>query len=277
MEDAILIGSGSDGDIHWEADFAILAEIELMIVDFQSADEPLMRSEIETKLNLAPPRKRKTSDHEIETISDLISDFARYDNNLYDSDQPNASMWQDVYVQNRNLDAFKDHMIKLRACLDEIAVERDIKSKLDKITSDLPIRVHVKTASDQPIDITSKLSEITAILEAAEQKLHVVDPFLIDAVSRRVVYLQSHQSYRKATPEDDKIAELLARDHELYRVDERTSDGMAHIPYFAGQMRSREMGWYQELSTLVADDEEALNVAVDLRRRLNLQLLANMD
>jgi len=272
MKDAILIGSGSDGDIRWDVDFKILDEIELLIVDFQSADEPLMRSEIETKLNLAAPRKRKTKDHEIETISDLISDIARYD-----SDQPNASMWQDVYIDHKDLDAFKDHMIKLRTCLDEIAVERGIKSKLDKITSDLTIRVHAKTALDLPIDITSKLSEITTILEAAEQKLLVVDPFLIDAASRRIVYLQSHQSYRKAKPEDDKIAELLARDHELYRVDERTSDGMAHIPYFAGQMRSREIGWHQELSTLVADDEETLNLAVDLRRRFILQLSANMD
>jgi hypothetical protein len=120
--------------------------------------------------------------------------------------------------------------------------------------------------------ITNKLSEIRSILKTSTEILHVVEPFMIDAASRRIVYLQSHQSYRSPSPEDEKIAEILEADHKLYRVAERPSDGMAHIPYFAGQRRSREMGWYQEFSTLVADDDESLAIAVELRKRFNNQL-----
>ncbi len=257
----IEIGSGEGGHYDWEPEFLELNEVGLILNQFES----------EGKLNIVkeqtPYWKHSKSEPDIWT---LIDPFVRSEREIHDPDQPIASVWEKVFLEERQkqhlLEMISKTLMDLRALAQEHLVKR--RSQNDA-------RLFESMDSNQFREQQKKsdlVSQIVFHLRSGTKDLECFGNFLVSMSSKQIYYLTEHQSYRKELPDEDLAARELEKGFDLIRTYESSQPDDPWIAHFAGSRRLQVMGWGQTHSRLHHQNEDDLQALLRVRRQFNRQV-----
>ena len=212
IENETLIGSGSDNDIDWIVEFQIIDLISEQITDFESVEETILYSEIVKNLDPSFTKFfQSTSDYRTDQIEDvlyLLENWISIQTEMHDPDQPNASLWQKVYIQDENRIEFKNFLEAIFQVIQKLKIEKKIDHKLNNLLMLLKEKELNKKEKEKEKrileneksrklieeknieEIKGLLSEIRNFMEFKSEKIQAIGNFLINSKSQLIVYLK---------------------------------------------------------------------------------------
>ena len=117
--------------------------------------------------------------------------------------------------------------------------------------------------------IKNDMDVITEFTNNPKQRFLCHNYVLVDSEMQNIWVLLEHTAYRKNDLVTKSVSGQLEKsDYTVIRLLEARPKGSSHIPYFAGPMRDRVMGWDQNISIIVNESDQSLcNEAMKIREK----------
>ena len=278
----IEIGSGEDGHYDWISEFSILEDLQHILIEMESVDRNLKERKLSVFLTAL--RKQDPNIPKLEYFDDAF-DLIKYhpaisvDGEFFDPDMPVSSIWSTVFVKRSSipkliqlLESAKEKLETycerenvpelLKHQKDEADLQRRKRADIDKkqrVEREREDQTRRKREDDEWVETT--FSKVEKAIKRGS-RLEQIDAFLIDSDSQEIFVLTIHKDYQKARSDREfRVTQKLMGRYIVYEIEEGSSPGSRHIPYFAGAMRRHVMGWRQNKSVLFCANVEGLQKA----------------
>lgn len=273
--DFIEIGSGEDNSIDWDVRFESLKDIDLILNDYESVDKVISNNELIRILDeLRDLETSVPSASNFNSAFDLIEGCVQVDQEFFDPDMPTSSYWKKITAEESQIPSLIALINRAYDLFKRLHEKDDIPELIDKIYKDIEVKKRQKEegiAKKQEAEFKSQVANLLSeINKVFEQKtgLHHLHPYLINLDDGMVLVLTGHTSYQKNRSDLERaVTSILDAKHNVFEIEESSPPGSAHIPYFAGKQRLKEIGWEQNKSVLSHPDENILKVANELRNK----------
>lgn len=127
----ITIGEGSDFNITWVDDLAILRDIETLLVLASTSSGNVSKNSLLNALNPELRHCLDRCDNSIESVSELIEAFAFLEATIFHNRQMHASLHQKINIKSNKYEEF----IRYLSCLrDALATLADNKMETETVT-----------------------------------------------------------------------------------------------------------------------------------------------
>ncbi|MBV2089329.1 MAG: hypothetical protein KUF72_00415 [Candidatus Thiodiazotropha sp. (ex Ctena orbiculata)] len=113
--------------------------------------------------------------------------------------------------------------------------------------------------ADLNLRIKNDMGVITEFTNNPKQRFLCHNYILVDSKMQNIWVLLEHTAYRKNDVITKSVSVQLEKsNYTVIRLLEARPKGSSHIPYYAGPMRERVMGWDQNISIIVDESDESL-------------------
>lgn len=217
------------------------------------------------QLNLKQPRLLKGEDriyphYELESQVSLINKSQNLSSNVTENQ---------VNPQSNKLRKF-DEMNKQNSDQKLIEKHADIHNQTKAIESNLTTKKRLtlldiaqlsQNDADLNLRIKNDMDVITEFTNNPKQRFLCHNYVLVDSEMQNIWVLLEHTAYRKNDLVTKSVSGQLEKsDYTVIRLLEARPKGSSHIPYYAGPMRERVMGWDQNISIILNESDQSVSV-----------------